>query len=72
MDFEEASKAWRANKIPIRGGGFAYICEWGDGCKSPAICKGIRKPKAKLYCKDHWAEGVFRDSLKEAAEEDDA
>jgi hypothetical protein len=52
IDFDEASKAWRANKKPIKNGCYKYICsketKSGNTCKREAItgcdfCKIHRK-----------------------------
>jgi hypothetical protein len=52
IDFEEASRAWRENKISIGNGSFKYRCvaktKNGNLCKKPP-------QKHKKYCHIHSA-----------------
>ena len=48
IDFDAASTAWRANKKPLGGGWFIYICEYihsnGKRCQKPV--ESAKKPPA--------------------------
>ena len=50
VDFDEASKAWKANKKSIGNGCYKYICtkitKTGKQCKTDSLC-------GREYCKFH-------------------
>jgi hypothetical protein len=49
IDFDEASKAWKANKIKINNGCYRYICVFNHD----TIC--LRKClNGEIYCKKHY------------------
>jgi hypothetical protein len=47
IDFDEASRLWRANKIAGGGGTFTYIC--GKVKRNGKICR--RKPRHRPFHK---------------------
>ena len=46
IDFDEASRVWRQNKIHIGHGSFRYICGYmtqkGENCKNKPSCRNGR------------------------------
>jgi hypothetical protein len=50
IDFNEASHAWRSNKIQLKNGNFAYIC--GHATKNNLFCQRVPKT-GRLYCWVH-------------------
>ena len=51
IDFDEASAAWRANKVRLKGGAFRYRCSYiktttGNNCRHKLYYDG--------YCKYHY------------------
>ena len=50
IDFDEASKAWKANKRSIGNGSYVYICV--AKTKSGKFCK-IKPQKHSDYCHVH-------------------
>ena len=60
INFDEASIAWRANKVAKKDGGFAYICEG----KTKLGKKCVRKPLAGCnYCKLHKNKLIFEPEM---------
>ena len=45
IDFDEASRLWRANKTKIGGGSFRYVC--GATRRNGKICK--RHPRHRVF-----------------------
>jgi len=60
--FEDASKAWRLNKISNKGGSFTYKCHYKHSnsrlCNKP-IQYTIKNKYNDIYCKKH----KFKESL---------
>ena len=51
FDFDEASEAWKANKISIGNGSYRYMCANKSGKK----CKCLKKClPGEIYCKTHY------------------
>ena len=51
IDFDEASEAWKANKISIGNGSYRYAC----ANKSAKNCKCLKKClPGEIYCKTHY------------------
>ncbi len=51
IDFDEASEAWKANKISIGNGSYRYACS----NKSAKNCKCLKKcMPGEIYCKTHY------------------
>lgn len=54
INFEDASAAWRANKIR-KGEGFVYKCE---ECKKPAT--NVRGESKHFYCAYHCRQALLK------------
>lgn len=57
IDFDDAAKAWRANKKSIKGGSFVYICT--HICKNGKQCENkIKLDSDSNICKYHMSRGI--------------
>lgn len=81
IDFDTASVAWRANKIVMGGGWFAYRCAYvhsngqqckkevgGNGGKPRSLCEPIVfvvRGNPSKFCKQHKIRGALRAGFDE-------
>ena len=51
IDFDEASEAWKANKVSIGNGSYKYVCAKKN--KNNKCCSSKCLPQ-EIYCKNHF------------------
>ncbi len=65
IDFDEASKAWRENKVALGGGCFAYKCAYvhsnGKRCKHIV---SAQKPEIKYRTHPNWSSQCYQASVE--------
>ncbi len=58
IDFDEASRAWRANKRRIRGGSFVYTCAYvhtnGKCCRH--LTEATQLPRWRFAIHPNWSQ----------------